>query len=370
MLFRIKREIYKNTTFTCAATGTDAKYTGSNAIAQVLQDLERYNITRTVTIQLADGVYGLDTPSSTISVSHRDISQIVFQGNYDTPKTFDLADSDYAPVPAESALFIKDSTGAAVPADFAPGGDYQPFVIYIVGETGNAGAHKIISATAVDSHIRLETSDSSILDESQIGTVYLLPANRCQLIFDSSAQGFSHYWTGSARVNGLYMYGDGGGIGFNGVGVTSMFNVNRCIMTGWTRASLATRGAEFFHYDSTYNGAVVAIDCDYGFSAVTGGKINMNRGVATLCDYGFYADGDGYNLANACVSSQNTHGFMANELGKLTAHSCYAVRNHIGCRAYGSGRVFRSGIINIDNEYDYSPDGDLPITSADGSIIN
>ena len=111
MKFSTRRVIDRDLTIYCAPTGGDGDFSGDQSLAQALNYLDPYAITGNVTLQFADGVYGVDTAMEQINVTNPNISQVVIQGQNQDAMAFDLSDSDYAPDPNSHSVFIKIHDG-------------------------------------------------------------------------------------------------------------------------------------------------------------------------------------------------------------------------------------------------------------------
>ena len=76
------------------------------------------------------------------------------------------------------------------------------------------------------------------------GTLYLLPANNCQLIFNGSSHGFLHGALGQVRIQGLFAHGNRTAGTYSGLYASQTgqsFSVNHCIFNDWQSGVLDTK---------------------------------------------------------------------------------------------------------------------------------
>jgi hypothetical protein len=377
--------IDKDMTITCAPTGGSADFVGDDALVQALAWLDEYRIPNpyTITIQLADGVYGSGTTIPLIFITHQDCSRIIIQGNNDSATAFNISSATNAPNTSSDYIYVP--AGAYSPTDFAPGGSYEDFIVYVVGSTGNDGAYRVTAATTVGSDIRLTMETGTVTDATKDGTLYLKPANKCQLLYNSAttaASGIEHRGCGDLTIRGLSIYNINPSASYVvETGIAVSYNsrtiiLSNMIIARFTTGLYALEGAGAL-YDGTDYADCIVFFGRLGFQTPDGAAVLVTDGAIAELKYACASNfGSGFGTqrsasidASYSVSSKNDYGYVAAYSSNITCRYCKCMYNVTGCYATIGGDINRGDITNAGNTADYNPAGTPPITGVDGSWI-
>jgi hypothetical protein len=362
-----------NTTLTCHPSA-GADFNGDDALQQALDWLGDYDILPgvTVTIQLEDGVYGSGTPLSGIVFSHQNMSSIIIQGDTTDAITFAISAAASAPDTTNDYIYVP--AGASSPSDFAPGGAYEQFVVYVVGSTGNDGPYHVVGATTSGADIRLEVDTGAVLDSTKDGTLYLLPSNNCQLVFSGSTNGFTSCVSDTVIIQGIFAHGNitsGSYTCFYMANSGQSIEINHNIMDDWHSGVRAGYNASCRDTGFDYVQANVAFISGYGFYAFINGQISCRHNISGGGIIGYYSADGGVIYADLSVTARNTYGFMSKRGGSYVfCDNAICQNNTTGCVSDDMASLKRTGISLVNNTADYDPAGTPPLQSTTwGAII-
>jgi hypothetical protein len=359
--------ITSNTTYTCNPS-SGAIFNGDNALAQCIAALESIRIkpSATVTIQLQDGVYGVSTPLSGITNSHPDSGNIVIQGNT-TVVSFDISLASNAPSTGSNYIYVP--AGAYSPTDFAPGGNYANFIVYVVDSTANDGAYEVIAATTVGGDIRLTVGAGTVKSATKDGTLYLSYANHVQLKYNGSSRGFTHRGTGRITWKGIFQYeSTGTDYACYADLPTSSMNISSSIISGFGYGLFAGYGAGIITADTGDSARNIFIVSNTGLTVYEAGFIMGRWCVISDAIYGLYVDRLSYADIKNSIISRSTTGVFS--FGNSMIHADTTTVMHCTTGYYTSGgRIVRTSNSVYGNSADYNPAGTPPTEDAVGGWI-
>lgn len=354
----LRKIITSNLTIHCGVS--DGDFIGDSALSGALASLAAFDIAAnaTVTIQMTNEVHGLTTPLSTISLTHPNIPRIIIQGNIANAFSCDISAATKAPDTVNDYIYVP--ADGRTTSEFAPGGDYEYFVCHITGSTENNGAGRIIGATVDGTDIRLAMEAGTVKGATKDGTLYLLPANNCQLIFNGSSHGFLHGTLGQVRIQGLFAHGNRTAGTYSGLYASQTgqsFSVNRCIFNDWQSGVSIQNNASFSINGAGYTSSVICMVDLYGVYVSDNATAFARYIITSGATAGLFAVDSGFIRADLAVASRNTYGFYANRFGYVYAINSFAFNNTTGVFTDNKGLVMQTGMIYQGNTTDQSANG-------------